>query len=124
MSSSEPAASTGRSGLRLQRISSTRRRRTRRSTSGRDPRIGSRPISMSFQYHWRTYMQADLRSTSPVPLLTVSTAKAGGAERVLAYLVGRLPALGFEPTVPLLAPGPIEDWLGGNGRARGGGARS
>ncbi len=73
---------------------------------------------MSLQYHWRTCMQADLRSTSPVPLLTVSTAKAGGAERVLAYLVGRLPALGFEPTVLLLEPGPIEDWLAENGCAR------
>lgn len=41
----------------------------------------------------------------------VTTAKAGGAERVLAYLVGQLPSLGFEPTVLLLEPGPLEGWL-------------
>jgi glycosyltransferase involved in cell wall biosynthesis len=63
-------------------------------------------------------MEADFPSTSPAPLLVVTTAKAGGAERVLAYLVGRLPALGFEPTVLLLEPGPIQGWLAEMGCAR------
>jgi len=52
------------------------------------------------------------RSDTPrVPILVLSTAKAGGAERALAHLVRRLPQHGFDPTVLLLEPGPMEGWL-------------
>lgn len=48
---------------------------------------------------------------SPTPIVMLTTAKAGGAERALAHLVRWLPALGFDPTVLLLGLGPLQDWL-------------
>ena len=53
----------------------------------------------------------DCTATPSTSMLVLTTAKAGGAERALAYLVGRLPSLGFEPTVQLLESGPLEEWL-------------
>jgi glycosyltransferase involved in cell wall biosynthesis len=50
-----------------------------------------------------------------IPIVVVSPAEAGGAERSLAWLVGRLPDLGFSPTVVLLGPGPLEAWLAEEG---------
>jgi glycosyltransferase involved in cell wall biosynthesis len=50
-----------------------------------------------------------------IPVLVVTTAKAGGAERAVEYLVQQLPGLGFEPTLLLLEPGPLEGWLAAAG---------
>jgi glycosyltransferase involved in cell wall biosynthesis len=46
-----------------------------------------------------------------IPVLVVTTAKPGGAERALTHLVARLPRFGFEPTLLLLEPGPLQQWL-------------
>jgi glycosyltransferase involved in cell wall biosynthesis len=43
--------------------------------------------------------------------LVSPVAKPGGAERALAGLARRLPALGFEPEAILLEEGPLENWL-------------
>jgi glycosyltransferase involved in cell wall biosynthesis len=50
-----------------------------------------------------------------VPILVVSTAAAGGAERALADLVEGLPDHDFAPTVLLLEPGPLAEWLAAAG---------
>ena len=49
------------------------------------------------------------------PVVLVSTAKAGGAERALASLARHLPALGFRPVAVLLEEGPLRQWLAGAG---------
>lgn len=56
-------------------------------------------------------MDMSVSTSPPTPVVVVSTSKPGGAERALAYLVGDLPRLGFDPAVLLLEPGPLEDWL-------------
>lgn len=58
------------------------------------------------------------RAGEPVPLLLVSTAAPGGAERALVDLVGDLPNRGFAPTVLLLEPGPVAEWLAAAGCER------
>jgi glycosyltransferase involved in cell wall biosynthesis len=58
-------------------------------------------------------------SAPAVPLVLVSTAKAGGAERSLASLARHLPAHGFAPSAVLLwEPGALEGWLREAGCAR------
>ena len=50
--------------------------------------------------------------TPAVPVLVVApSAVAGGAERALAGLVGRLPGLGYAPHVALFEQGPLVGWL-------------
>lgn len=44
-------------------------------------------------------------------LLVAPAAVAGGAERALSGLVGRLPDLGYAPSVALFDAGPLEGWL-------------
>ena len=51
-------------------------------------------------------------SAPPVPVVLVSTAQPGGAERSLASLARHLPAHGFAPAAVLLwEPGALEGWL-------------
>lgn len=50
--------------------------------------------------------------TPPTPVLVVAPSSvAGGAERALAGLVARLPALGYAPHVALFEQGPLAGWL-------------
>ena len=49
--------------------------------------------------------------SAATPVVLISTAQAGGAERALAGLARRLPALGFRPAAVLLEPGPLRRWL-------------
>ena len=53
-----------------------------------------------------------MSGSPPTPLLVVApSAVAGGAERALAGLLGRLPALGYAPQVALFERGPLEQWI-------------
>lgn len=52
----------------------------------------------------------------PTPILVVApSARAGGAERAMAGLVSRLPALGYAPHVALFEDGPLRCWLDASG---------
>ncbi len=54
--------------------------------------------------------------TALTPVLVVApSAVAGGAERALAGLVGRLPDLGYAPHVALFEQGPLTGWLADSG---------
>ncbi|MEO5678069.1 MAG: glycosyltransferase family 4 protein [Acidimicrobiales bacterium] len=44
-------------------------------------------------------------------LVVSSSSVAGGAERALANLIGRLPEVGFDPHVALFEAGPLEAWV-------------